>query len=128
MRVIVYNSGLGPKIPLGEKTSTIRGKARCKPGDILSHRIWSGKPYRSKQIELCQTICKAVQRVRITWEEQGVTFYINDRKIDHPGEIELLAKQEGFESVQALKDYFKKSAKLDKSRHPKPFEGEMIEW
>lgn len=66
MRVILYQSGLGPKVLTGEKTTTLRsftglskkgrigGGAKCEPGDTLSHREWTGKAYRSKQRLLCE--------------------------------------------------------------------------
>lgn len=40
------------------KHHTIRGGSRWKPGDMASLRIWSDKPYRSKQIEFAQVEVK----------------------------------------------------------------------
>ena len=140
MRVILYNSGLGPKIPTRQKTSTIRGftvskktgrkggGAKCKPGDELSHRVWTGKPYRSKQQEIHRSICKRIRKVQMYWDNNDVAIRIDGEYITHAVALQLLADQEGFENIGELKDYFKKSAKLNIGWHPKPFEGEMIEW
>ena len=140
MRVLMYQSGLGPKIPAGEKTSTIRsftvskktgrkgGGAKCKPGDILSHRIWSGRAYASPQIELCQTVCKRISHVRMTWKDNDVQIEVAGDLIDNHLALSILASQEGFEDAAALKAYFKKAARLNIGWFPKPFEGEMIEW
>ena len=126
MRVILYNSGLGPKIPTGQKTSTIRCKARCKPGDELSHRVWTGKPYRSPQQEIHRSICKAVRAVSMELIPAGhLVISIDGHDLGPQREL-ALAKQEGFDCIADLKAYFIKSAEL--SCDSQPFEGEMIEW
>ena len=43
-----------------KKYHTIRTGNRFKPGDMASLRIWSGLPYRSKQIEFAQVEVKKV--------------------------------------------------------------------
>lgn len=36
------------------KQHTIREKKKCKPGDVFSFRVWSARPYASKQIIIVQ--------------------------------------------------------------------------
>lgn len=48
--------------PEETKHTTIRAGERFKPGDMVSLRVWSDKPYRSKQIEFAQV------EVKKTWK------------------------------------------------------------
>lgn len=50
-----YVVELEPTI-LGRKHHTIRNGNRWKRGDKFSPRIWSGKPYKSKQIAIADDI------------------------------------------------------------------------
>lgn len=52
-----------------QKHHTIRSGNRYKPGDMVSLRVWSGLPYRSKQIEFAQV------EVKKTW---GIEIYANE--------------------------------------------------
>ena len=95
------------------KHHTIRAGNRFKPGNMVSMRIWSGKPRRSKQIEFVQV------EVKKTWEIEinnrfgkasfevvingviyGQLHYGNDRNVNEAGLI-TLAKNDGLE----LKDF-----------------------
>jgi hypothetical protein len=121
----MYQSGLGPKILTGEKVTTIRtfttnkeggpaGGAKCKPGDILSHREWEGRPYWSKQRELCKTICKEVLPLSIGLD--GL-MYSGTTRLDG----EAISKSDGFEYLDVMLDYFRKT-------HGLPFFGEITRW
>jgi hypothetical protein len=50
----MFQDRFADKVRDGRKLHTIRKTARCKVGDTLSLRRWSGTPYRSKQ-ELLRT-------------------------------------------------------------------------
>lgn len=128
MRVLMYQSGLGPLIVKGQKTTTIRGftvlkngktggGAKCKPGDVLSHREWTGAAYRSKQRELCQTVCKSVQSITIG--PFGI-IYVDDSKLQDP-QSQQVANSDGFPDLEPLLIYFRKT-------HGLPFYGEIIRW
>jgi hypothetical protein len=52
------------------KGHIIRAGHHWKPGDMASLRIWSDKPYRSKQIEFAQVEVKKVWDVEI-WTTDG---------------------------------------------------------
>lgn len=67
-------TGFEDKILSGEKIHTIRGNYpywkkrvdQINRGDaVLSVRKWSGKPYRSKQVEICQFEEVGIQKIRI---------------------------------------------------------------
>lgn len=48
------------------KHHTIRAGSRFKPGDMVSLRVWSDKPRRSKQIEFAQVEVKKVWEIAIS--------------------------------------------------------------
>jgi hypothetical protein len=57
------------------KHHTIRAGSRFKPGDMASLRVWSDKPYRSKQIEFAQVEVKKVWPVEIwTGDRMSIGF------------------------------------------------------
>lgn len=63
MIVLMCQDQFVPKILDGSKLTTIRRirkRGNPKPGDILSLRRWTGKPYRSKQEEIKIVKCKSV--------------------------------------------------------------------
>lgn len=63
------------------KGHTIRAGSRWKAGDIASLRVWSDKPYRSKQIEFAQVEIKKVWSVKITILNGSIGIKINDGKV-----------------------------------------------
>lgn len=60
------------------KHHTIRSGSRFNPGDMASLRVWSGKPYRSKQIEFAQVEVKKVWEFSLYPGEREYMFSIND--------------------------------------------------
>lgn len=57
------------------KYHTIRAGNRWKVGDMFSPRVWSGKPYRSKQIEFAPPIeIKKIWNIRIEIDEPFHVF------------------------------------------------------
>lgn len=72
-------------IPIqGAKYHTIRAGSRFKPGDMVSLRVWSDKPYRSKQIEFAQV------EVKKTWEiEINEFWFVNSEILEHDKVTEL---------------------------------------
>lgn len=116
MRVIMFQPQFEQPILDGIKGSTIRATARCKEGDELSLRLWTGKPYRSKQRELFRTSCQATANVRIYNDRISL-----DGMVCTERERDAVVKREGFGSWQAMRDWFQ-------STHGLPFSGEMIIW
>ena len=120
-------------IRTGTKRSTIRLKARCKPGDDLSLRAWTGKPYRSKQRLLKEVQCARVQQIRLEpgqwplrvftspfggdWQELG------DPEMMALAEREGFVRADGFPDVEGMRIWFDHQVPRGT-----PFVGELIEW
>jgi hypothetical protein len=89
---------------------TIRRRARCRPGDVLSLRRWTGKPYRSKQEILRESVCSALTPIQINrW---GIPCVADDDK---------LARRDGFIGWREMREWFERT-------HGLPFHGWIIEW
>lgn len=101
------------------KSHTIRSGNRWKKGDYFSPRVWSGKPYNSKQIIIApDTLITDVWDFEI--KPSGTVFidgdiYTSKYNNDLFGEI---AQNDGLE-LQDLKDWFK---------YPTHFMGQIICW
>lgn len=121
MRVIMCQPQFVPKILDGSKPHTIRKSALCKPGDILSLRRWSGKPYRSKQQILRTVTCISVDPVRIEnvsgW---GFVAWKNGQQQSQEM-VEALARNDGFACAKDMLDWFLNT-------HGLPFDGFLIRW
>jgi hypothetical protein len=99
------------------KHHTFRPNSRFNPGDMGSLRVWSGAPYRSKQIEFAQV------EVKRTWSiEISEFWFINGNIMEHD-QVETLAKNDGLDYVDFV-NWF--------AIHPKKkeqvFTGQIIAW
>jgi len=95
------------------KFHTVRAGNRWKVGDKFSPRVWSGKPYASKQIAIAPDIeVKKVFRI-VT---DGVLWYIDNQPAISE-KIKCVAKNDGLEYEDFL-EWFKM----------KPFIGQIICW
>jgi hypothetical protein len=103
------------------KHHTIRAGYRFKPGEMASLRVWSDKPYRSKQIEFAQVEVKKVWSIEIVISHTWWSFRINDKLFC--GNVEVIANNDGLE-LQDFIDWF--------TVHPKSidreFKGQVICW
>ena len=113
MRVILFQDRFSELVRKGRKATTIRKTARCKPGDVLSLRRWTGKPYRSPQEELLRVECRSVQPIRLT----ATSATLSGRQLWCPA----LARGEGFRDWEDMRDWFSRV-------HGLPFEGAFIQW
>lgn len=112
---------------LGCKHHTIRSGNRWNVGDKFSPRVWSGKPYDSKQIIIAPDVeVKKVWRFNIEVNKDYICVLINDLafheenrslETNHSGMM-TLAKNDGL-SFQDMRDWFKWG---------KPFTGQIICW
>lgn len=114
MRVILFQDRFADKVRDGTKPHTIRKTARCKPGDTLSLRRWTGKPYRSKQETLREVVCMAVTPVEIN--RFGAD--LGDVFVHSP---DTLARHDGFSGWPEMREWFERT-------HGLPFHGFVIEW
>ena len=106
------------------KHHTIRAGHRFKPGDWFSPRVWSGQPYRNKQIIIAPPIqVKQVWNFEICDDGRiqidGKTIFDPDFQFAESNKrlIEV-ASNDGL-SVTDMLLWFK---------HPKPFTGQIICW
>jgi len=108
--VRMFQKEFAPKILSGEKTTTIRPIPKLMPqvGDIQSNRVWSGKPYRSKQIVLNEVVLTEVQRISISREH--IIALHKDKGIDLEMprylDIKRVAREDGFASWAEMRNWF----------------------
>jgi len=118
-------------VKAGKKLQTIRPIPKRIPrcGDTLSLRMWTGKPYRSKQRVLLETKLDRIEVIRI--DENGI--------IKPPGEGSILAvmgeklcvlegvnadryaRADGFKDWNEMRDWFN-------TEHGLPFDGVALYW
>lgn len=113
MRVIMFQERFSGMVLEGNKRQTIRLRARCKPGDVLSLRKWADKPYRSKHVILREEVCTEVLPVCI---EDAAAFVCGDRF-----DRDVLARMDGFIDFEEMKEWFERV-------HELPFHGWAIRW
>ena len=105
------------------KFHTIRSGARFNIGDWFSPRIWTGKPYASKQLEIAPLIqVKRVFSIRVLVQDYGklglqTTISINGKPFF---DIETLARNDGLSVDDFLKWFYNKKEE--------PFIGQIICW
>jgi hypothetical protein len=117
MIVVMFQPQFEGKIISGVKWHTIRprGKRRLLVGREISLRVWTGKPYRSKQREFLKATISVL--VPVCVHEKGV------RRTDTGFELDRVwvAIRDGFDSWREMKEWFAKT-------HGLPFEGNLISW
>jgi len=109
------------------KWHTIRTGNRWKDGDMASLRIWSDKPYRSKQIEFAQVEVKKVWQFNIhavdgelIWQIPGVGSGAFDAV---SASISIISRRDGLEA----EDFINWFAVHPKKRGAE-FSGQIISW
>lgn len=109
----------GP-VERGEKLQTVRPtpKRMPKPGDKISLRAWTDKPYRSKQRVLMESTITKVDTFSI---DTFPTMRINDLRLKYRSDCDEFARADGFPDYAALLDWFRNT-------HGLPFEGIVIHW
>ena len=115
MRVILFQSRFAELVRSGTKKQTIRKRANCKPGDVLSLRTWIGKARQkgSYQEVLLESVCTEVLPTIITAcgvEVDGVLT-----------PAQHIAVADGFRDWEGMRDWFE-------CTHGLPFTGELIRW
>ncbi|MGH8017023.1 MAG: ASCH domain-containing protein [Opitutaceae bacterium] len=102
-------------VELGAKKQTVRPTPlrKPKPGDRISLRQWSGKPYRSKQVTLREATVVAVEPCEIT------TTSVRVGPFDESPE--MFARADGFASWDDMRQWFERE-------HGLPFQGILIGW
>lgn len=116
--VRMFKPQFAPLVLSGEKCQTIRPtpKRMPKSGERISLRQWTGKPYRSKQRVLRESIVAEVLPVKIN----AAAIMVNGCVLLGDEEW-AFAKADGFNTPQDLLDWFNFT-------HGLPFEGVVIKW
>lgn len=107
-----------------QKHHTMRVGNRWKVGDKFSPRIWSGMPYKSKQIIIAPDIeIKKLWDVEVhskmKYDDKLFRVLINGKELVTKEQYALLAKNDGLSEVDLL-DWFWSPKK--------PFVGQIICW
>lgn len=98
------------------KDHTIRAGNRWKVGDKFSPRVWSGKPYNSKQIIIGPDI-----EVKRTWTFEILNFgYAVDGAFQSYNELKIIAANDGL-TVDDFECWFN-------VKKNEVFEGQIICW
>jgi hypothetical protein len=113
---------------LGKKHHTIRSGSRWKAGDMASLRVWSGKPYQSKQIEFAQVEVKKVWDIEIYQGAEVWEFKLNGKTLtwddlDLNEFVDTLAKNDGL----AMSDFLNWFT-IHPKRKDRTFRGQIICW
>lgn len=123
------------------KHHTIRAGNRWKVGDKFSPRIWSGQPYRSKQIQFAPDMeIKKIWDITITTEDddgENDWSFFNINGKHHTAyseeyaslELKALAKNDGL-SLNDFYNWFslERTQKQRLEKEPKIFNGQIICW
>jgi hypothetical protein len=124
---IEFLKSLSSRTDLGLKHHTIRAGNRFKAGEYFSPRVWSGKPYKSKQVIIAPDIeIKKVWDFGIEVDKDYITVLIdgevfaeeNQSFITQKLALETLAKNDGL-FIENFKSWF---------QWGKPFYGQIICW
>lgn len=123
MNVFLFQNRFEAAILAGTKDCTIRaprrdGRSRAKEGELISLRVWTGSPYRSKQREIARAKVQFLFPVRIS--KDGI------HRLDlEPRWSKLsgykMARSDGFANWSEMKAWFK-------TTHGLPFEGVLVHW
>lgn len=116
-------------VKAGTKKQTVRPvpKVLPKPGDMLSLREWIGRPYRSKQREICKAVVSEVIGVLILSPMSIYLSKMHDPNVASRWQVLSTKEQcefacaDGFKGRGEMLDWFEK-------QHGLPFTGILIKW
>ncbi len=122
--VKMFMPQFAPLVRSGAKLQTCRPTPKRMPkvGQRISLRQWAGKPYRSKQVVLRESVITQVQSI---WFN-GVTIILGDPKsgpVLAGDDARDFAQADGFENLRAMGQWFAEQHGTDK-----PFVGIVIKW
>lgn len=132
MRVLFIRTRFEQPILDGIKLTTFRGRSRAakrpkgppKIGELLSFRVWVGRPYGkgSTVREVACAICTETYPVSIAEERQGPGLVIHLNSCPQLASVvDLVAIRDGFAGVRDMRSFFEANGGL-------PFEGYAICW
>lgn len=120
MNVFTFKNRFEAPALAGIKIHTLRGhrkdgKPRAKVGERISLRVWTGRPYASKQREFAQATVLHVIPVCVS--RTG----IRRPDLDCTLKPSLVARRDGFANWGEMKAFFQ-------AEHGLPFEGVLVGW
>lgn len=125
MNVFLFQNRFEAPCLAGSKVHTIRGhrkdgKRRAKVGETVSLRVWTGKPYRSKQREFAQAVVEEVFPVSVEWNGMrfGTHFYWDKVWLLKLDEVAI---KDGFKDWPEMLNWFD-------ANNGVPFCGVMVKW
>lgn len=122
MVAINFMSQFAEDVEYGDKTQTIRQKARCKVGDELQLYTAQRTPQCRK---LGDAICTDVIPVHIEdcgMSLNGVQLYAGDAlRGEYEDRDNDFAKKDGFDGFSEMADFFR-------AQYGLPFDGYVIKW
>lgn len=125
MIVKMFKPKFSPLVEQGAKKQTMRPTPKRPPpkvGTVISLREWTGKPYRSKQRVLLESVITKVEEV---WFN-GVTLLFgeeikNTTALLPSATQEAFAQADGFSCLREMAQWFEET-------HGLPFKGIVIHW
>jgi hypothetical protein len=120
--VRMFKPQFAPLVKSGAKCQTVRPtpKRMPKAGDRISLRMWTGKPYRSKQQVLREADISSVERITLCDTGRELLVRIGDKSLT-PEEVNAFAAADGFTNGIEMFNWFE-------ATHGLPFEGVVITW
>jgi hypothetical protein len=112
-------------IRAGIKDQTIRGKRKFpyKIGEVVSLRVWTGRPYMSPQREFAQAEIELVIDFGLKPDDNNGLFswFVGGEKLRYASEIHALAVRDGFTTAASMTEFFLTAHRL-------PFDGDIYRW
>lgn len=128
MRVLFIKERFEQPILTETKLHTFRGRSRAakrpkgppKIGELLSFRVWVGRPYGkgSTVREVARAICTGTPEVYLSYDSGRIHLIIDGIRAHDP---DATAMRDGFTSAAEMVAWFQANGGL-------PFSGYAIEW
>lgn len=114
--VLMFMPRFHDPIRRGTKIQTIRAprKRKVEPGDQLSLRAWSDKPYRSPQIVLGTAACVDTNRLRIENNFGQLRVILEGLPMLSHEDTEAFAVADGFTNAYDMLQHWYKHRELDR--------------
>ena len=120
--VRLFQPRFAPLVEYGTKRQTVRltPKRMPLPGDRISLRTWTGKPYRSKQRVLREATITQVHAVTLSDTGRELLLGYANHSLS-PEELNAFAQADGFKNAIEMFNWFEQT-------HGLPFAGVLIKW
>lgn len=108
MKYVMFTQRFHAALRDGTKTQTIRRDLRLAVGESLALRAWSGRPYRSKQLDVIPPVTlSAVLPVRIMAYIDGLQVIVGTGARLEGADLDAFARRDGFTDWPAMWAYYR---------------------